>query len=248
MAQTLTISDRELSVAATEGIRHLQDADWSASVRPEEEFLAVLALRMVLAGYLVGDVKRDTSPDGVTTIRVTIDGRTQPNERLSAAKLLLAPLGVYADQANISIEKRAVDTGAVQIPVLIVGGAVAVTIVAAQAYVVMFVADKALTIVDQGLKRNAATKEIQRADAEALKLVNQHVQREVAAGRALALDEATKTALAGLQMRVNELVKSGYETAQASGFPSWALPTMGLAAAAVVTAVVIYRRKGRKNV
>ncbi len=246
MAQTLTIQDRELSVAATEGIRHFQEADWSTSTRPEQEFLAVLALRMVLAGYLVGDVQRDTSPDGTTTIRVTIDGRTQPSERLSAAKLLLLPLGVYADQSGIAIEKKAADTGAIPVPVLITGGAVAVAIVAAQAYVVMYVAEKALIIVDQGLKRNAATKEIQRADAEALKLVNQHVQREIAAGRALALDEATKTALAGLQTRVNELVKAGYENVQASGFPSWALPTMGLAAAAVVTAVVIYRRKGKK--
>lgn len=249
MPQTLTISDRQLAIAADAGIQRLATADWSGSVHPSAEFLAVLALRMVLAGYLVGDVKRDVSPDGLTTIRVTLDGRSQPTERLSAAKLLVAPLSAYADLAGISIEQRASDTGdvGVPVPVLILGGAVTVTIVAAQAYVVMYVAEKALVIVDNALKRNSATHEIQRADAEVLQLVNAHVQREIAAGTSLPLDEATKLALAGLQSRVGSLVQLGYQNQQEKGFPPWALPAAGLAAAAVVTAVIIYRTKGQKH-
>lgn len=247
MAQSLTISDRQLAVSAEEGIRHLEAADWSSSVHPESEFLAVLALRLVLAGYLVGEVKRDTSPDGTTTLRVTLDARSQPTERLSAAKLLVAPIGVYADMAGIAVEKHASDTGAVPVPVLILGGAVAVAVIAAQSYVVMYVAEKALVIVENGLKRNSATKEIQRADAEVLKLVNQHVQREIAANSTLPLDDATKLALSGLQSRVGALVQLGYQSEQGKGFPSWALPTIGLTAAAVVTAIIIYRTKGKKN-
>jgi len=198
---------------------------------------------------LVGEVKRDVNPDGFTTILVTLDGRAQPSERFSAASLLLAPLGAYADLAGITLEKRASETGdvGVPIPVLILAGAVAVTIVAAQAYVVMYVADKALVIVENALKRNSAAKEIQRADAEVLKLVNTHVQREIAAGTTLPLDDATKLALAGLQNRVGSLVQLGYQNPQEKGFPSWALPAAGLAAAAVVTAVVIYRTKGQKH-
>lgn len=251
MPQTLTISDRQLAISADAGIEHLASADWSASTHPDEEFLAVLALRMVLAGYLVGDVKRDVSPDGLTTIRVTLDGRAQPSERLSAASLLVSPLGAYADLAGIEIEKRASETGdvgaPVPIPVLILAGAVAVAIVAAQAYVVMYVADKALIIVENALKRNSASKEIQRADAEVLKLVNSHVQREIASGTTLPLDDATKLALAGLQNRVGSLVQLGYQNPQEKGFPSWALPAAGLAAAAVVTAIIIYRTKGQKH-
>ena len=247
MAATLTVSDRNLSVAATEGIRHLQGADWSTSTRPTEEFLAVLALRLVLVGYLVGSVTRTTNADGQTVISVSLPGNDTGGERLQAAKMVLAPLSIYADLAGISIEKRANDTGAIPIPVLILGGAVSVAFIAAQSYVVMYVADKAGEITDRVLKRQAAAAEIQRADAEVLKLVNNHVQREQTAGQTLALDEATKFALTGLQSRVGNLVQLGYQT-ETKGFPSWALPAAGLAALAVVTAIVFLKKRNKSNV
>jgi hypothetical protein len=247
MPSNLSIQDRQLSISATEGIRHLEAGDWSTSARPAEEFLAVLALRLLLAGYLIGSVNKNVASDGTTTLRVELDGRSAPPERREAAQLLVAPLGVYADLAGLSFRTQANDTGAIPIPILIVGGAVAVTVVIAQAYVVMYVAEKAANIVDGALKRNAASSEIQRADAEVLKLVNNHIQREQAAGATLPLDEATRFALAGLQTRVGSLVKSAFEAEGKSGFPSWALPTIGLTALAVVTAIIVYRVKQRKK-
>ena len=248
MASTLSIQDRALSISATEGIKHLELADWTTSTRPSEEFLAVLALRLLLAGYLIGNVTKDTSADGTTTIRVELDARDADPERVEAAKMLVAPLGVYADMAGLKFTAKAPDTGAIPIPVLITGGAVAVTVVIAQAYVVMYVAEKAGSIVDAALKRNAASSEIQRADAEVLKLVNNHVQREQTSGKTLPLDEATRAALAGLQTRVGSLVKSAFESEASKGFPSWALPTIGLAAVAAVTAIIVYRvKKGNKQ-
>jgi hypothetical protein len=247
MAATLSIQDRQLSVSATEGIRHLEAGDWSNSVRPGEEFLAVLALRLVLAGYLIGAVQKNVSVDGLTTLHVEIGGREAPAERVEAARLLLEPVGVYADMAKLSFTWQTSDTGAIPIPVLIVGGAVAVTVVISQAYVIMYVAEKAANIVDGALKRNAASSEIQRADAEVLKLVNQHVQREQAAGSTQPLDEATKMALSGLQSRVGSLVKNAFEQEAKSTFPSWALPAIGLTAVAVVTAIIVYRVKQRKT-
>lgn len=247
MASTLAISDRNLSVAATEGIRHLQSADWSSSTRPTEEFLAVLALRLVLVGYLVGSVTRSTSADGQTVISVSLPANDIGGERLDAARAVLAPLGIYADLAGLRLEKRASDTGAVPIPVLILGGVVTVSFIAAQSYLVMYVADKAGEITDRVLKRQAAAAEIQRADAEVLKLVNNHVQREQVAGRTLSLDEGTKFALAGLQSRVGSLVQLGYQSAE-KGFPSWVLPAAGLAALAVVTAIVFLKQRKKSNV
>ena len=246
MPSTLQIQDRQLSISATEGIRHLEAGDWSASVRPAEEFLAVLALRLVLAGYLIGSVNKSVSPDGLTTIQVVLDGRSAPRERLEAAQMLVAPLGAYGDLAGISFRNQA-ETGAIPIPILIVGGAVAVTAVIAQAYVVMYVAEKATAIVDGALKRNAAGSEIQRADAEVLKLVNMHIQREQAAGTTLPLDDATRQAIGGLQTRVGSLVKNAFEAEAKSNFPSWALPAAGLAALAVVTAIIVYRVKQRNT-
>lgn len=247
MASTLSIQDRQLSISATEGIRHLEAGDWSTSVRPAEEFLALLALRLLLAGYLIGSVQKDVSVDGVTTLRVELDGREAPAERVRAAQMLVAPLGAYGEIAGLKYTATASDVGAIPIPILIVGGAVAVTAVIAQAYVVMYVAEKATNIVDGALKRNAASAQIQKADAEVLKLVNMHVQREQAAGKALPLDDATKTALVGLEARIGTLVKTSFQPSTTQSFPSWALPVIGLTAAAVVTAIIVYRVKKDKS-
>ncbi len=239
MGSNLTIRDRQLALSAEQGLTHLETADWSQSARPNEEFLAVLALRLVLAGYLVGTVQRETTPDGVTVIRVQLDGKPQPEERVHAARLLLAPVQRYAELAQLSYATA--DTGAVPIPVLILGGAVAVVVVAAEAYAFMFVAEKAANIVDGALKRNDSSREIQRADAEVLKLVNQHVQREKAAGKTLPIDEPTKLALAALSSRVGSLLQN-FQSQVSSGFPPWALPAVGLAAVAALTAVIVLRK------
>ena len=135
------------------------------------------------------------------------------------------------------------ETGAIPIPVLIVGGAVAVTAVVAEAYVVMYAAERATQIVDNALRRNAATAEVQRADAEVIKLVNNHVQREQAAGKALPLDEATRMAITGLQTRIGSLVQNAFEQERQQGFPLWGWPVAGLAAAAVVTAIIVYKKR-----
>lgn len=245
MPKTLEIQDRALSVSAAEALRHLEAGDWSSSIRPAEEFLALLALRLLLSGYLIGTVAKNVSADGTTSLHVELDGGSAVPERLEAAKLLVAPLGIYGDLAGLKFASKTADTGAIPIPILIAGGAVAVTVVIAQAYVVMYVAEKASAIVDGALKRNAASSEIQRADAEVIKLVNQHVQREQAAGSTLPLDEATRFALAGLQSRVGALVERAYENAESKTFPPWALPAAGLTALAVVSAIIVYRVKQR---
>lgn len=242
MAQ-LNVYNRQLATSATEGIRHLESADWSTSAQPRDEYLALLTLRFVLAGYLVGTVQRTTS-DGKVSIAVKLDGRDSPLERRNAARALLIPLEAYANLAGIRLDYYAKsETGAVPIPVLIVGGAVAVSIVAAEAYVLSFAVDRGAQIVDGALRRNDAAKEVQRADAEVIKLVNQHVQREQAAKQTLPLDDATRLAISGLQTRIGTLVKNAYEAEKASNFPAWVFPVAGLAAAAAVAAVMFNKRK-----
>jgi hypothetical protein len=244
MPTSLTISDRQLAISASEGVKHLDAADWSASVRPTEEFLALLALRIVLAGYLVGDVKRSTDASGATTIEVTLDGRPAPAARKAAAQLVVAPLGAYAELAGLSFASHANDTGAIAVPVLIVGGVVAVSAIVSGAVVLYSVANRATEIVDKALKRNAASAEIQKADAQALALVNNHVQRELAAGRTLALDDATNTALGAVKTRIQQLIGLGFtDPEKPNTLPSWVLPVAGLTAAAVVTAVIYNKVK-----
>jgi hypothetical protein len=252
MPSTLNIRDNQLALSAQAGIANLAAASWDASVRPAQEFQAVLALRIVLAAYLVGEVTRQVSEGGQTIITATLDNRHAPPERVAAAQLLLAPLGAYSDLAGLkmTIQNDIGDVGAVPIPIpiLITAGAVAVTMVLARAGVIMWVAQKAADIVDGALLRNDASKELQRADAEALKLVNNHVQREQAAGTTLPIDEATKTALQGLQARVDSIVQASFQSAAQKGLPSWVLPAAGIAAASLVTAVLVMSRRRKSNV
>lgn len=204
-----------------------------------------MALRLVLAGYLIGKVQRTTQADGTTVIAVRIDPPSAPSERFSVAKALLEPVAVYVELADLKISARA-ETGAIPIPVLVLGGVVAVSIVVAQAYVATVVLEKAGEIVDGALKRNAASSEVQRADAEVLKLVNNHVQREQAAGQTMPLDPATHIALTGLQARTSQTLSAAYQRAdEKSSFPPWTLPAAGLAAAAALAA--FFAVKGHKR-
>lgn len=243
MASTLIIRNRQLAQSATEGLQHLLAGDWSTSVQPKDEFVALIALRLVLAGYLVGTVQKTVDSEGKTTIHVAAPNEHLPfDERLNAVVALLEPLRYYASKSGINLDLSAEETGAVPIPVLIVAGAVAVSAVVARAYVVMYAAEKGAQIVENALKRQAANAEVQRADGEVIKLVNGHVQREQAAGKTLPLDDATKLAIAGLQTRIGSLVKSAFEQEAKATFPLW-IPAVGLAAVAVVTAIIVYRKK-----
>ena len=243
MPSTLTIRNRQLSVSATEGLKHLEAADWSMSAQPKDEFLALLALRLVLSGYLIGSVTKTVDAQGLTTIRVEAPSASfQFDERANAVAALLEPLRYYADSAGIELDLSSDETGAVPIPILVVAGAVAVSAIVARAYVVMYAAEKAGQIVENALKRRAAAAEVQRADAEVIKLVNGHVQREQAAGKTLPLDDATKMAIGGLQTRIGSLVKAAFEQETKAGFPLW-ISAVGLAAIAVVTAFIVYRKR-----
>lgn len=240
---TLRFQNSQLAAAAARGIDRLERVDWSGGNRAVEDFLGLLALRCVLAGYLVGSVSRSTAVDGKTTIDVVLDGRDSDPGRARAARAVVAPLGAYGDLAGLSFASTVTETGAVPLAVLIVGGVVAVSVVAAQSYVLMHIAEKAAEVVDGALKRSDASSEIQRADAEVIKLVNNHVQREQQEGKALALDSATKAALSGLESRVGSLVKSSFDNTVQKVLPTWVWPVVGVSAVAVVTAMVVTIRR-----
>lgn len=211
MDPQLTVADRQLSVSATNGIIGLERADWDLSATPNEDFLALLALRVVLAGYLIGNVKKTSNESG-TTILVQIDPTTTTadQEHCVAARALMTPVAVYADLAGIAFRQEPSETGVLPIPLLIIGGAVSVAATIAHSWILVEVAKNAAAIVDGVLRRNDAAKEIQKADAEVVKLVNNHVIREQEAGQVLPLDEATKVAITGLNARVNALTTTAF--------------------------------------
>lgn len=240
MSQALQISNASLSESAARGVGSFATGAWDYQ-GAENDFLAVLALRIVLSGYLIGDVQRVAANDA-TQIIVRLDTKTNDRDRIRAANLLFEPLKVYADLSGIRVEKIAGnDVGAIQGGLF--AGVVIVTVIAGATAVMLYVADKSATIVENALRRRSASKEIQEADAKHLEAMNLHVQREQAAGRVLPFNEAEKGFMSSLEARKSALLKSAFEPPQI-GFPIWVVP-VGLGAAAVVTAFVLSRRKRR---
>jgi len=242
MSQSLTIANPTLSSALTRGLNALASGNWPTP--GVDEFLATLALRLVVCGYLVGEVRR-VEVDGHTQIQVTLDDRPVPEERRRAAKILLAPLAVYLELADLKVTTAPslVDTGAIPVPIIIAAGVVSVAIVAGGAYVITYVASEAAKVVDGALRRNAAAKEVQSADEQAIKVMNAHVQRDIAQGRLFEFDEAERAVLNALQDRVSNIVKQAYTPIDSNkGLPAWALPALGIAGAAAVSALFFIRR------
>lgn len=239
--QSITVTNDQLARSASLGLANFESASWET--KGTDEFLAVLALRIVLCGYLIGTVERLES-DGKTQIRVKFDGKNVPSDRLRVAQLLVAPLGVYADLAEIAYEYRAVETGAVPVPLMILGGVVSVSLIAGGAYVVTEVAREASKVVDNALRRNDASKAVQEADAQALKIVNTHVQREIVAGKILEFDSVERSILDALQARISSIVKQAYEPTK-EGLPTWVLPTLGVLGAAAVAGALYVGVKGK---
>lgn len=241
MAQALTIQDNHLQTSAEIGLACLAVGVWPAP--GVDEFLGVMALRIVLAGSLVGDVER-VEKNGVTRINVRIDGRPMNPERQRAAALLFAPLGVYADMAGISKTYAAAnDTGAVPVPLIIAGGVVQIALIAGGAYVLTYAATEAAKIVDGALRRNSASRAVQAADAQAIAVINQHVQREKVAGKIIEFDAVERSVLDALQSRIANIVKQAYLPADfGKNLPSWVFPVVGLVGAAAVVSAFYFVR------
>lgn len=239
--QSVTVHNDQLARSASVGLAAFESANWSNS--NTDDFLAVLALRIVLCGYLVGTVERVEANDRVQ-IRVKFDGKKVPQDRLRAAQLVVAPLGVYADLANLGYEYRATETGAVPVPLLILGGVVSVSLIAGGAYVVTEVAREASKVVDNALRRNDASKAVQEADAQALHVINSHVQREIVAGKIIEFDSVERSILDALQDRISNIVKQAYEPIK-EGLPTWVLPTVGVLGAAAIAGALYVGMKGK---
>jgi len=238
MAQALTIQDNHLQTSAEIGLACLAVGVWPNP--GVDEFLGVMALRIVLAGSLVGDVER-VEEGGVTRVNVRIDGRPMHPERQRAAALLFAPLGVYADMAGISKTFAANDTGSVPVPLIIAGGVVQIALIAGGAYVLTYAATEAAKIVDGALRRNSASTAVQAADAQAIAVINQHVQREKIAGKIIEFDAVERSVLDALQSRIANIVKQAYMPADlGKNLPSWVLPAAGLVGAAAVVSALFY--------
>jgi hypothetical protein len=241
----LAIQDSHLADSAARGVQNFQLADWTSSTA-QGDFLATIALRIVLAGYLVGRVERVQTEER-TEIRVYLDDKTIADpERLWAAQLLVAPLGFYADRAELSaVYGRLQEVGAVPVPLIILSGVVAVAMIGAGGTVLWNVVDHASEVIDNALKRDSATKAVQAVDGKTLEILHAHVQREQVAGRTLEFDATEKSILQALQERVGKIVAMAYSPTE-KGFPVWTVPA-GLGAAAILTALVWFLKTERRK-
>jgi hypothetical protein len=244
----LAIRNSRLAESAAQGVQNFQQVDWSRRTA-RDEFLATIALRIVLAGYLIGRVTRTTT-DTRTEITVTLDPQssaTASPDRVRAAQLIVAPLGIYADGAQLSAVFGTTDeVGAVPIPIVILGGVVSVSLIGAGGAVLWNVVEHASEVVENALKRDSASKAVQQVDGKTLEIMQSHVQREQIAGRTLEFDATEKSILQALQERVGKIVDLAYAPTN-KGFPVWTIPA-GLGAAAILTALIwVLKAERRKS-
>lgn len=104
-----------------------------------------------------------------------------------------------------------------------------------------WIATEVVSLVDSDRSRQAGLAELSRSDAAARALVEAHVEREEHAGKALPLDEATKSALGALAARQSKVAEAlGRSGGVGSSLPSWLVP-VALGAVVLFAGVSAFR-------
>jgi hypothetical protein len=130
------------------------------------------------------------------------------NERAKAAATLAGTVNIFARVAGY--KGQSVGDVVTQAPrevgwiPLVVGAVVRIGAYGALAWASQY----AFEVVDHYLARDAKLKELERTDAVARSLVEQHAEREQKAGKELPLDSATKQALNALSDRQSVITRA----------------------------------------
>jgi hypothetical protein len=171
---------------------------WAATPSDELLFRGTELVRALVLGKLVGSVKVVPQSEGnvVASVTVRVDPSPETAPQRLAAASILGQTNVLLSQGKVnSADLRTSSHGAdVGIWPIVVG--VCVVDLATMGFLGYCVHEYTKT-VDNAAQRAADFAKLKEIDAHALMLVKQHTDREAAAGKQLALDEATRAALAG---------------------------------------------------
>lgn len=213
--------ERGLQETVELGMVRALSGDWESGLIAER----VRALRGWLLEHawaqarLTGQVTETKSADG--GIAITIDPSIRagaPAERDRATRILYQTCAVMADASGrelaleTSVPKPTPETAGWPL----VAAAAVITI--GQVAAIGYMAHQAAQVIDRKLSRDHDMRMLVQRDAQVLKLVRAHTEREDKAKKALPLDEATKLALNGLLKQQQAIVEKKLAPL-ASGLP-----------------------------
>jgi hypothetical protein len=228
-----------IAAAATRALNRAAKRDWTSGTPAERaaDFRGWLVYRSWLAAKILGSsgISTEKGALGMSPDYVAAKLHADTNERAR----LVAALGQTQVILRSALPERSFDLTMLQTKAgsdvampLIAIAVVTVLVAVAESAAVAYLAHEAKHVVDNYLARSQNLQELAQTDAQALKIIDRHVEREDEAKAVLPLDDAEKAALAMLEKRQSEAVKkiTGATEVKDSEWPGWAIPA-GIAAA-----------------
>lgn len=245
-----------ISVAAARALRRSEIGDWNSG--PVEgrmaDLRAWLVFRAYLAAKLAGQTGTSEERGAFMVDPAWVAAQTNPeNERARAmlaigrtGKIFARAVGTgrgaltnWAPDGAFYTVAGASDTGALPLMVVAV---VTVVVAVAESAAIAYIAHEARAAVENYLARDQTLKDLVRQDAQVLRVLDVHAEREEKAGKNLPLDDAEKAALGSLEKQQDQAeARLGKlsEPVKGGELSWWTVP---LSVAAAVGAALIFGR------
>lgn len=221
-----------INAAATRGLNRALKKDWTSGSLAERtaDLRALLVYRSWVAAKILGSsgVSSEKGALGMSPDYEAAKLHAGDSERARIVAaigqtpvILRGAMPPGAFDLKLLQTTAGADTGMPLIAIAVVTVIVAVAESAAVAYL----ASEAKHVIDNYLARSQNLAELAQTDAQTLKVLDLHVEREDKAGAPLPLDDAEKAALGMLEKRQAEAVKKITGATQVnSKWPGWAFP------------------------
>ncbi len=236
-----------ISQAAARGLARAERGDWSSGSAAQRisEFRATLVYRSWLAASFSGN-SGVNSERGALLAAPDYSLKVPGNERSRALGLIgrtpvLMRLATERQQGAFTpaeiFKTGAGDVGALPLAAIAI---VTIVVAVAESAAVAYCAHEAKQLIDNWLGRDQALKGLAQADAQTLRVLDDHAAREKEEGKALEFNEGERRALDNLETRQKDFSKKATaDTSADSGLPWWVLPT---AVAAGVGSAIIFSK------
>lgn len=240
-----------ISAAAARGVARAESGDWTSgdiAVRVAD-FRGYLVYRSWLAAKLAGKTGTSEEKGAFQIDPDWITGRENAaSSDRARALMLLGKTGVlmrlaangtknWDAPALFSTNANSADVGALPLMAIAI---VTVVVAVAESAAVAYLAHEARAVVENWLARDSQLKSLAQADAQVLRVLDDHADREATAGANLPLDDAERRALDMLDQRQKDATaKLTAPAAQDDSNLGWWAFGAGLAAAAA--AALLFR-------
>jgi hypothetical protein len=219
-----------------EGIGRALRGDWLNGPLSQRTraFQGLQLERCLLMAALGGTVEPNPAP-GVDLLIDPSPLRGTPPERMRAIQALYRTAEIWGNEqeatSHIDTSSGLDDTGIVITwPI----AAIVVVVIVAGAAAIAYIAHQGSQVVDRSLARSEESRRLAERDAEAMRAIREHTEKEAAAGKQLPLSEPERLRLEAL-LEQQKTIVGKREGNLSSGFPD--APSLFSGAAGVVLGV-----------